>query len=43
MSGMFSIALELSTPKTGLITKLSLPVKRLTAFKNDGVAGNTGW
>jgi len=45
MSGMFWIALELSNPKMGLITKLSVPVQKLTAIKNDSVAkcGNTVW
>jgi len=40
---MFWIALELRNPKTGLIIKLSLPVKNLAAFKNDRLAqsGNT--
>jgi len=43
MSGMFRIALDLSNPKMVLITELSLPVKKLMAFKNDGVpiSGNT--
>jgi len=35
---MFWIALELSIPKTGLNIKLSLTVKKLDAFKLDGVA-----
>ena len=38
MSGMFWIALELSIPKIGLNIMLSLPVKKLDAFKYDGVA-----
>jgi len=43
MSGMFLIALELSIPKIGLKIMLSLLVKKLDAFKFDGVAesGNT--
>jgi len=42
---MFWIALELSIPKTGLNITLSLTVKKLDAFKIDGVAesGNTVW
>ena len=32
MSGMFWIALEPSNPKMGLITRLSLPVNKLTVF-----------
>jgi len=49
MSGMFWIALELSMPKTGLNIMLSLTVKKLDAFKFDGVAESdntdthTGW
>jgi len=35
---MFWIALELSIPKIGLNIMLSLPVKKLDAFKYDGVA-----
>jgi len=44
MSGMFWIALELSIPKIGFNIMLSLAVKKLDAFKFDGVAesGNTG-
>jgi len=44
MSGMFWIALELSIPKIGLNVMLSLTVKKLDAFKFDGVAesDNTG-
>jgi len=38
MSGMFWIALELSIPKIGLNVMLSLTVKKLDAFKFDGVA-----
>jgi len=38
MSGMFWIALELSIPKIGLNSMLSLTVKKLDAFKFDGVA-----
>jgi len=38
MSGMFWIALKLSIPKTGLNNRLSLTVKKLDAFKFDGVA-----
>jgi len=38
MSGMFWIALELSIPKIGFNIRLSLPVKKLDAFKVDGVA-----
>jgi len=38
MSGMFWIALELNIPKIGLNTTLSLTVKKLDAFKFDGVA-----
>jgi len=38
MSGMFWIALQLSIPKVGLNVKLSLTVKKLDAFKFDGVA-----
>jgi len=43
MSGMFWIALELSIPKRGLNIMLSSTVKKLDAFKYDGVAefGNT--
>jgi len=43
MSGMFWIALELSIPKIGLNVMLSLTIKKLDAFKFDGVAesGNT--
>jgi len=37
MSGMFWIALELSIPKIGLNIMLSLTVKKLDAFKFDGV------
>jgi len=41
---MFWIALELSIPKIGFNITLSLPVKKLDAFKFDGVAesDNTG-
>ena len=44
MSGMFRIALELSIPKIGFNIMLSLTVKKLDAFKIDGVAesDNTG-
>jgi len=44
MSGMFWIALELSIPKIGFNVMLSLPVKKLDAFKFEGVAesDNTG-
>jgi len=38
MSGMFWIALELSIPKIGFNIMLSLTVKKLDAFKFDGVA-----
>jgi len=38
MSGMFWIALEVSIPKKGLNIMLPLTVKRLDAFKFDGVA-----
>jgi len=38
MSGMFWIALELSVPKMGFNMVLSLTVKRVDAFKFDGVA-----
>jgi len=38
MSGMFWIALELSIPKIGLKVMLSLTIKKLDAFKFDGVA-----
>jgi len=38
MSGMFWIALELSIPKIGFNIMLSLTVKKLGAFKFDGVA-----
>jgi len=38
MSGMFWIALELRIPKTGFNVMLSLTVKKLDAFKFDGVA-----
>jgi len=38
MSGMFWIALELSSPKIGLNIKISLTVKQLDAFKFGGVA-----
>jgi len=40
---MFWIALELSYPKIVLITRLSLTIENLTAFKTDGVTkfGNT--
>ena len=38
MSGMFWIALGLSIPKTGFNIMLSLMVKKLDAFKFDGVA-----
>ena len=43
MSGIFWIALEPSIPKIGLKITLSLAVKKLNAFKFDGVAesGNT--
>jgi len=41
---MVWIALELSIPKIGFNVMLSLPVKKLDAFKFDGVAesDNTG-
>jgi len=44
MSGMFWVALELSISKMGLNIILSLTVKKLDAFKFDGVAesDNTG-
>jgi len=44
MSRMFWIALKLSIPKKGLNIMLSLTVKKLDAFKFDGVAksDNTG-
>jgi len=44
MSDMFWIALKLSIPKIGLNIVLSLTVKKLDAFKFDGVAesDNTG-
>jgi len=38
MSGTFWIALELSIPKMGLKSMLSLTVKKVDAFKYDGVA-----
>jgi len=38
MSGMVWIALELSIPKIGFNVMLSLTVKKLDAFKFDGVA-----
>jgi len=38
MLGMFWIALELSIPKIRLKIMLSLTVKKLDAFKFDGVA-----
>jgi len=38
MLGMFWIALELSIPKITLNNLLSLTVKKLDAFKFDGVA-----
>ena len=38
MSGMFWIALELSIPEIGFNIMLSLTVKKLNAFKFDGVA-----
>jgi len=38
MSGMFWIALELRIPKIGFNILLSSPVKKLDAFKFDGVA-----
>jgi len=38
MLGMFWIALELSNPMVGLITRLSLLAKNLTAFKFGKVA-----
>jgi len=37
MSGMFWIALELSIPKIGFNIMLSSTVKKLDAFKLDGV------
>jgi len=37
MSSMFWIALELSIPKIGFKFKLSLTVRKLDAFKFDGV------
>ena len=45
MLGMFWIALELSNPMVGLITRLSLLAKKLTAFKFGKVAksGNAAW
>jgi len=44
MLDMFWIALELSNPMVGLITRLSLLLKNLTAFKFGEVAksGNAG-
>jgi len=36
MSGMFWIALKLSSSNMLLIARLSLSFKKLTAFKNDG-------
>jgi len=44
MSGMFWIALELSIPQIRFNILLTLPVKKLDAFKFDGVAesDNTG-
>jgi len=44
MLGVFWIALELSNPMVGLITRLSLLLKNLTAFKIGEVAksGNCG-
>jgi len=44
MSDMFWIALELSIPKIGFNIMLSVMVKKLDAFKFDGVAesDNTG-
>jgi len=44
MSGMFWIALELSIPKIGFNIMISLTVKKVDAFKFDGVAesDNTG-
>jgi len=44
MLGMFWIALELSNPMVGLITRLSLLAKNLIAFKFGKVAksGNAG-
>jgi len=38
MSGMFWIALELNIPKLGFKIMLSLTVKKLDAFKFNGVA-----
>jgi len=38
MSGMYWSALELSIPKIGFNIVLSLTVKKLSAFKFDGVA-----
>jgi len=38
MSSRFWIALELSIPKIGFNSMLSLTVKEFNAFKNDGVA-----
>jgi len=38
MSGMFWIAFELSISKIGLNITLSLTVKKIDAFKFDGVA-----
>jgi len=38
MSGMFWIALELSIPKIGFNIMFSLTVKKVDAFKFDGVA-----
>jgi len=38
MSDMFWIALEVSIPRIGLNVMLSLMVKKLDAFKFDGVA-----
>jgi len=44
MLGMFWIAVELSNPKMGLITGLSLLVSKLIAIRFDEIAkfGNTG-
>jgi len=45
MSGMFWIALELSIPKIGFNIMISWTVKKVDAFKFDGVAvsDNTAW
>lgn len=38
MLGNFWISLELSSSNLGIITASTLPVKKLTAFNNDGFA-----